>query len=112
MVYNRHKEELAYIPPFIFFRYLKESGYKLFLVHDEKGNPVSGVLFLKSGKELFNRYAGIRDGDTSLLKKGITAARHYFSIQYAKEKGVKRFNFGAAEPFFHNGFFKYKKSGG
>jgi hypothetical protein len=112
MVYTRHKEELAYVPPFLFFKFLREAGYKLFLVYDEKGNPVSGVLFLETGNELFNRYAGIYQGDEGLLKKGATAARYYFSIRYVKEKGIDRFNFGAAEPFFHNGVFKYKQKWG
>ena len=72
MVYIRHNDTLEYIPPFIFFSYLREVGYKLFLVNDQDGNPVSGVYFLETSKEMFNRYAGILHGDNRLLQYGAT----------------------------------------
>ena len=111
MIHDRHEDVLLYTPPFVFFIYLKEMGYKLLLIND-KDTSISGVFFHESKKELFIRYAGIKDGDTKLLKKGASAAHYYYSILYAKEKGQSHINVGAARPFFTDGVFQYKRKWG
>lgn len=111
MIYNRHEDSLLYTPPFVFFKYLREIGYKLLLVKDNKF-PISGVFFHESADELFVRYAGVYDGRFDLIQKGASAAHYYYSLLYAHQRGIDQLNVGAARPFFDDGVFRYKRKWG
>ncbi|MCX6822099.1 MAG: hypothetical protein NTW30_04965 [Candidatus Aenigmarchaeota archaeon] len=112
MIQKRHGDHLLYTPPFVFLKYLKEAGYKLLLIMDNTDAPVSGVYFHETPKEMFIRYAGILNGDMSLMNKGASAAYYYYSILYAEDKGIEKVNVGGVRPFFGDGVFQYKRKWG
>lgn len=51
---------------------------------------------------------GWRDGDDLWLKKGIVPALYNKSLTWAQEKGFKRFNLGASNPFVKDGPLNFK----
>jgi hypothetical protein len=104
-------ETEVFTPNYLLFKYLSEIGYELMLVtHDEK--DVCGVYFYHHNNVLFLKYAGVFQGDISLIKKGALSAAYYFSIILAKDRKVRRIDFGGTRPFFKDGLFIYKKKWG
>lgn len=76
------------------------------------GVPVAGTLIKYKKNQAFLCVLGVKDGDSSYLKFGTTAALYYYSIKYLRGKGFKRVDIGATRPFLMDGVLRYKKKWG
>lgn len=92
-------------------RHLVERGSKLMLI--KKNNDyLFGSLFFFSNNTVIGTHAGIINGKTELLKKGVSSASYYFAIIYSKKLNAKYLDFGSCRPFLNNGLLRYKKKWG
>lgn len=82
------------------------------LIVKKENMPVGGILlvYLKNKARLWS--IGIKDGNDSYLKDGVSGALDYFAILHLKEKGYKRIHFGESRPFLKDGVMQYKKKWG
>jgi hypothetical protein len=76
------------------------------------GVPIAGTLIKYEKNQAFLCVLGVKDGDSSYLKFGTTAALYYYSIKYLRGKGFKRVDIGSTRPFLMDGVLRYKKKWG
>lgn len=107
---NIDKDE-AYLADYLFFLLRYYRGYELMMISDGQ-DEVAGVFFIQYDDTLMLEYAGVFQGDRSLIKKGAFSAFYYFAIKLAKQRDVKKIDFGGVKPFFDDGLFQYKRKWG
>lgn len=107
---NVNKDE-AFIADFLFFLLRYHKGYELMLISYE-GKEIAGVFFIHDDETIFLEYAGVYQADSSLIKKGAFSAIYYFAIKLAKQRNVKKIDFGGVRPFKDDGLFQYKRKWG
>lgn len=112
LIQSRFADKPMYTPPFLFFRLLQMTGYRLLIVKDTNGNAVSGCFFSVKDDEVFSRYNGVFEGDVGLITVGAESALYYFLIDWAKKNGFNKVDLGYCRPFLHDGVFRYKQKWG
>ena len=107
---NVDKDEV-YIADFLFFLLRYYKGYELMMIN-YGGKAIAGVFFLQKNDTILLEYAGVYQADPSLIKQGAFSAIYYFAIELAKQRKVKKIDFGGVRPFNDDGLFQYKKKWG
>ena len=76
------------------------------------GERVAGILFERSGGSLHLWAEGTRDGDASLVKRGVITALFFHAIKYAAESGCAVVEFGGTRAILSDGVLRYKRRWG
>jgi hypothetical protein len=72
----------------------------------------AGAFLFEDEKILVSRSVGVRDGNIAYVEKGALTASYYLTIEWAKDQGYDRIDFGYCRPFLRDGVFTYKKRWG
>lgn len=111
MIETRVGTENAFQTDVLFLQFFYQAEYELLLI-SYHGQEVSGCFFHHTDDTMFLKYAGVHQGDVSLIKKGAFSAIYYFVIVHAKDLKVTTVDFGGVRPFFNDGLFQYKRKWG
>jgi hypothetical protein len=87
----------------------KRNGGIVFATRKEE--PIAAILFQIRGNTLCALKIGASERNQN-LKDLAGQATLFFLIRWAKEKGIKKLNYGLTVPFFNDGAFQYKKEWG
>jgi len=71
----------------------------LLLVVEKDAAVAAGLSFIQDDRLIFGRL-GVLDGDNAHVKKGAQSAVYYFTIQYAKEQGLRGVDLTTSHPLF------------
>lgn len=100
----------AYITSRALRRELARRGTLLFVrVGTER---VAGLCALEAGETLWVALVGVRDGDPLLLERGASAALYPLSFDWARERRLRRVDWGPSSPFLRDGLHRYKRKWG
>lgn len=73
------------------------------------GEYIAGIIIRYKNGMPYLWLVGIKDGNTDYLKDRVIGIIDYFAINYLKEKGYKKVNYGASRAFLRDGVLRYKK---
>jgi hypothetical protein len=79
----------------------------LLLIH-HRGVPVAGGTLVVDAPVLRSGVLGTADGGKELLKLGVVSALYLFGAEYARQRGLRRFNLGASNPSLVDGVLTHK----
>jgi hypothetical protein len=83
------------------------------LILVKSGNQeIAGGLIARNRSKARLFCFGIKDGNPDYVRIGAIGALYHFSIQYLKEKGFRKVNFGGSRPFLRDGVLIYKRKWG
>ncbi|MBI4687089.1 MAG: hypothetical protein HY756_04820 [Nitrospirae bacterium] len=89
---------------------MKEEFKKCKLLLIKNGNEyIAGILLVIKEDEANIWSLGIKNADYQYVKDGAICALFYYSVQYLKERGFNKINFGFSRPFLDDGVLQYKK---
>ncbi len=100
----------AWIPSTYLWRQFAERGQLLFVVRE--GVRVGGFCVLRSGDSAWLPLAAIRDGDSALLRAGVSVAVYALAFEWARQQGCVRVDLGRTSPFLYDGVQQYKRKWG
>jgi hypothetical protein len=85
-----------------------ETGELILIEHEKKSVACALVNYKgKNGNPRVESF-GVLEGDFSYVKKGALTAAYYHTIEYLKNKNIKKINFGSSRPFFFDGVLRNK----
>jgi hypothetical protein len=85
-----------------------ENGELLFI--KQKGKAIAGVIIdykVMNGTPRTTQL-GVLRGDFDYVRKGALIAIYYYTIEYLREKGYKKYSVGLARPFINDGMLNHK----
>ncbi len=106
----RIHDDRAFIDPFDLFKEKRNNSDLLLIKRNEEYLAGTLLTYSKNTANLWR--LGIKDGNLEYVKDGVIGALFYYSIQYVKEKGYKKVNFGPSRPFLNNGIIQFKMKRG
>ncbi len=106
----RHHGPYSYIDDYDDLRSYFDKGFLLMVLHEAR--PVSAMLCFAEGDTLVLRRTGILEGDGGFFRMGAQSAAYHFTIQYARENGLRKVDFMHSRPFFNDGVYFYKADWG
>lgn len=106
----RRFEENAWIPSPGYLRALKGTGTLLFVRKD--GQRVGGACVVRYGDEAWVAAIGVKDGSLALMRGGALAAVYALTIEWAKNHGMRRIDFGRTSAFQRDGIARFKRKWG
>lgn len=87
-----------------------ESGVLLLVRRD--GRAVAGNIIVLQGGTARSMIAGLSRGDPVLLRQSALAASYYFTLVWAKDRGLRVVDFGGCRPLLNDGLLYFKKRWG
>ncbi len=79
------------------------------LLVKKKEEYIGGVLLLCRKNKTKLWIGGLKNGNLDYVRDGAIGALFHFSVQYLKQKGFTRINFGGSRPFLKDGVLRYKR---
>ncbi len=102
---RRHSQE-AVLPSFgEIKKYFNRGG--LCFVKEKEKYVAAGVIEL-NGDTLSSKKIGVLNGDTAFLKKNVLPALHLFYFRLARERKIKKIDFGLSQRFLNDGVLQHK----
>lgn len=83
----------------------------LYLVKKEQEYIAGALVGYRKNTSYFH-LLGIKDGNLNYIQEGAIRALYCFGISVAKEKGLKRANYGPSRPLLNNSVLAFKKTRG
>jgi hypothetical protein len=110
-MHSRHADRTV-ITPYQTAERQYKNGYLWFLSLD--GHEVAGSLcYVSADNNIFTgSFLGYLDGNTQFLKQDLGTALYWYSMQQAREKGVKMINLLESVAWVSNGVYNYKQKWG
>jgi hypothetical protein len=93
----------------LMLRYFKE-GVLILVCLD--GVPIAGGILILNGDLCLALELGVLDGQYEWVKRGCNNALYWFSMQWAHERGARKFALGQTFPLNSNGPLMYKRQWG
>jgi len=106
----RRFEENAWIPSSGYLRALKGTGTLLFVRKD--GQRVGGACVVRHDDEAWVAAIGVEDGNLALMQGGAVAAIYALTIEWARNHGMRRVDFGRTSAFQRDGIARFKRKWG
>ncbi len=91
------------------YNVMKEEFKNCELLLIKKDNEyIAGILLVYKENEASMWSLGIKNADSQYVRDGAIGALFYYSVQYLKERGFDKIEFGLSRPFFNDGVLQYK----
>ena len=78
----------------------------------DAGERIAALLFDSTSESLHISADGLRDGDLSLMKKGVVSALFYHAVRHAAERNCRFVDFGGCRACLSDGVLRYKRKWG
>ena len=91
-------------------KYFNHGGRLIFIEKDDE--KIAGALCYTTKNTAYFHKLGVINGEIKYLRVGAITALYYFWMDWARNNGYKRIDFGAARPFIRDGIFKFKRKWG
>ena len=76
------------------------------------GRRVAAACSVPRGDTIWIPLSGIKNGDPSLLRRGVRVAALAATLDWARSQGYRRVDVGRTSPFLHDGVQQYKRKWG
>lgn len=108
-VRNRHRESAIVRSVHQLRRWFRQGGLLWVRQGDQR---VAGGLVQERDRVLHLRALGTANGEWAPVKAGALAALYYYGIEYARNQGCKRVDFGGSRPSLSDGVLSFKRKWG
>jgi len=108
-ILSRHQER-AIIEPFEAKQAMFRRGGLIVVKYE--GEPVAAALGHTVGDTFVLGSVGVHHKHFDLIKKGVTIALYWYTIEWARQNGLRHVDFGMTRPRFHDGVFWAKQRWG